>query len=347
MLKSDHEAVPGLKGQKILITGGAGMIGSTIARQAVASGAEVSVLDTLAPQYGGNLFNLDGLLPRVKLIYGDIREMAVVKEAVRGQDIIFNLAAQVSYVDSNMDPFFDLDINCKGHLTVLEACRLHNPKTRLVFSSSRFVYGDIEYNPVDENHPFNCLSIYGVHKLNGEKYYHYYHRAYGLDAIVFRIANPYGPRQQMKHGKYGILNWFIRQSLEGKPLTIYGDGAQKRDYVHVDDLARAMLMGAATRSIKYDVFNLGSGTGLAFGDMARLVAKEVGDVRVDSVPWPKDRYFVETGDYITNISKVQKALGWTPRVSIEDGIADTVAYYRKNAAHYDFQPKRAAIPAAK
>lgn len=333
-----------LKGRRILITGGAGMIGSTIARQALEAGAEVTILDNMAPAYGGNLFNLDGIMDRVRFVYGDIRELPLVSEIVRGQDVIFNLAAQVSYVDSNIDPFHDLDINCKGHLTVLEACRLHNPKARLIFSSSRFVYGDIEYNPVDEEHPFNCLSIYGVHKLNGEKYYHFYHRAHGLEAIIFRIANPYGARQQMRHSKYGILNWFVRQALEGKPLTIYGDGAQKRDYVHVSDLARAMLMGAAATKIKFDVFNLGTGTGLAFRDMAKIVAKTVGGTRVDLVPWPKDRYFVETGDYVTDITKVQKALGWKPRVGIEEGIADTVAFYRENAARYGFAPKES--PAA-
>lgn len=333
-----------IHGQRILITGGAGMIGSAIARQAAAAGARVTILDTLAPQYGGNLFNLDAVAGQIRFIYGDIRELALVSEVVREQDIIFNLAAQVSYVDSNIDPFTDLDINCKGHLTVLEACRRHNPKARLIFSSSRFVYGDVEYNPVDEKHPFNCLSVYGVHKLNGEKYYQFFHRAHGLDAIIFRIANPYGPGQQMKHGKYGILNWFVRQALEGKPLTIYGDGAQKRDYIHVEDLARAMLAGAADRTIKYDVFNLGTGTGVAFREMAEIVARTVGNTAVSYLPWPAERYFVETGDYVTDVSKIRKALDWKPEIGIAEGISDTVAFYRKNAERYGFQIKEA--PAA-
>lgn len=334
--------LPALAGADILITGGTGMIGSAIAHLAVEAGAQVTILDTMSPLFGANPFNLDGILDRVRLIYGDIRELPLMSEVVKGKDIIFNLAAQVSYVDSNVDPFYDLDINCRGHLTVLEACRRHNPKARMIFPSSRFVYGDIEYNPVDEVHPYNCLSIYGVHKLNGEKYYHFYQRAHGLDAVIFRIANPYGPRQQMKHGKYGILNWFIRLALEGRPLTVYGEGLQKRDYIFVEDLARAMLMGAAAKDVHFDVFNLGSGNGLAFKDMAELVVRAVGQGQVQFVPWPEDRYFVETGDYVTNISKIRRKLSWEPLVPIEEGIARTVAHYRAHAEHYGFSARPAA-----
>lgn len=334
--------LPALAGADILITGGTGMIGSTIAHLAVKAGAQVTILDTMSPLFGANPFNLDGILDRVRLIYGDIRELPLMSEVVKGKDIIFNMAAQVSYVDSNVDPFYDLDINCRGHLTVLEACRRHNPKARLIFPSSRFVYGDIEYNPVDEAHPYNCLSIYGVHKLNGEKYYHFYQRAHGLDAVIFRIANPYGPRQQMKHGKYGILNWFIRLALEGRPLTVYGEGLQQRDYIYVEDLARAMLMGAAAKDIHFDVFNLGSGKGLAFKDMAELVVRAVGHGQVQFVAWPEDRYFVETGDYVTNISKIRQKLSWEPLVPIEEGIARTVAHYRAHAERYGFSAQPAA-----
>lgn len=331
-----------LAGSRILITGGTGLIGSTIAHFAVEAGAQVTILDTMSPLYGANPFNLDGILDRIRLVYGDIREMPMMSELVKGQDIIFNLAAQVSYVDSNVDPFYDLDINCRGHLTVLEACRLHNPKARLIFPSSRFVYGDIEYNPVDEGHPYNCLSIYGVHKLNGEKYYHFYQRAHGLEALIFRIANPYGPRQQMRHGKYGVLNWLIRQALEGKALTVYGDGRQKRDYIFVDDLARAMLLGAVARRIKFDVFNLGSGRGVSFKSMAQLIARTVGGVAVKSVPWPKDRYFVETGDYISDITRLKSRIPWKPETSLEDGVARTVAYYRRCAQRYGFSVRQPA-----
>ncbi len=269
----------------MLITGGAGMIGSTIAHLAVAQGARVSILDAMLPLYGGNRFNLRGILEAIEFIEGDIRDLDLMRRVVPGYDYIFNLAGQVSYVDSNTEPLLDLDINCKGHLQVLEACRLENPRARLLFASSRFVYGRIEYIPVDENHPFNCLSIYGIHKLAGEKYYRFYHEAYGLNTVSVRIANPYGPRQQMKHSKYGIVNWFIRLALMGQPLTVFGDGQQRRDYIFNEDLAEACVALILSPGTEGQVYNLGTGTGVPFIDMAHLVAEAVPgtEVRAGSV----------------------------------------------------------------
>ncbi|KKN33790.1 hypothetical protein LCGC14_0800230 [marine sediment metagenome] len=326
--------MPILDGTKILITGGAGMIGSNIAIQAVKQGAHVAILDNMFPMYGGNLFNLNAIMKKIDFIYGDIRDQNLMDEIVKDQDVIYNLAAQVSYVDSNINPLFDLDINCKGHLTVLESCRKYNPNARIIFSSSRFVYGSIEYNPVDEEHPYNCLSIYGVHKLNGEKYYQYYHQNYDMDTIVFRISNPYGLRQQMKHGKYGIVNWFIRLALEGKPLPIYGHGKQKRDYIYVEDIAEAMLRFVKVKNLEYRIFNLGSGKGTPFKDMATIVAETVGGVQLEFKEWPKERYFVETGDYIANIDRIKKSAKNIQQTSLSEGIRKTVEYYRKYRDYY-------------
>jgi dTDP-4-dehydrorhamnose reductase len=201
---------------RVLITGGAGMIGSTIARLLVEQGAEVTVADAMLPAYGGNRFNLTDILDKIVFVKGDIRDLDRVRQWVDGADYVFSLAAQVSYVDSNHDPLLDLDINCRGHLNLLLALSQVNRRAKVVFTSSRFVYGSIDYNPVDEGHGFNCLSIYGIHKLAGEKYYRFYHDAHGLDTVSLRLTNPYGPRQQMKHSKYGIVNWFIRLALEGQ-----------------------------------------------------------------------------------------------------------------------------------
>ncbi|MFI5329489.1 MAG: NAD-dependent epimerase/dehydratase family protein [Desulfobaccales bacterium] len=316
------------------MTGGAGLIGSTIAHLAVHSGAQVTILDAMLPVYGGNLFNLEGIFGAIKFVQGDIRDGSLVKRLVREADLIFSLAGQVSYVDSNTDPLLDLDINCKGHLQVLEACREAKSRARLVFASSRFVYGKIDYNPVDEGHPFNCLSIYGIHKLAGEKYYRFYQEAYGLETVSVRIANPYGPRQQMKHSKYGIVNWFIRLALEGKPLTIYGEGRQGRDYIFVEDLAEAMLALAQAPAVSGEVYNLGSATSTPFIEMARLVAAAVPGTQVQQVEWPADRYFVETGDYISDIGKITGAMGWRPRTPLKEGIERTVAYYTKYREKY-------------
>jgi UDP-glucose 4-epimerase len=323
-----------MAGAQVLITGGAGMIGSQIARLAARQGARVTVLDALLPLYGGNPFNLTGPEAAITFIQGDIRDLELLRSAVQGKDIIFNLAGQVSYVDSNHDPFLDLEINCNGHLTVLEACRQHNRKAKLLFASSRFVYGAIEYNPVDENHPFNCLSIYGIHKLAGEKYYRFYYDAHGMDTVSLRIANPYGPGQQMKHSKYGIVNWFIRLALEGKPLTVFGDGLQKRDYIFNQDLAEAFLTVALTPGTAGKVYNVGSGTGTPFKEMAELVAAAVPGTEVVQVEWPAERYFVETGDYISNLTKITAATSWRPRTSLAEGIARTVAFYRENRQYY-------------
>jgi UDP-glucose 4-epimerase len=322
------------KGSRVLITGGAGMIGSTIAHILVEQGAEVTVLDAMLPLYGGNSFNLKNILDKIVFVQGDIRDPELVKKSVDGMDYVFNLAAQVSYVDSNLDPMLDLDINCGGHLNVLLALSQFNRRAKVVFTSSRFVYGSIDYNPVDENHPFNCLSVYGIHKLAGEKYYRFFHDAHDLDTVSVRIANPYGPRQQMKHAKYGIVNWFVRLALEGKPLTIFGEGLQKRDYVFVEDLAAGIVTSILSQNTNGKVYNLGSGVGTPFIDMVRLIAEVIPGTEIQYLPWPQDRYLVETGDFIADISKIRKDMGWVPQISLQEGIEKTVAYYRQYREQY-------------
>ena len=310
------------------------MIGSTIAHLAMAQGAQVSVLDAMMPLYGGNRFNLQGILDKIQFIEGDIRDLDLMRRVVPGYDYIFSLAGQVSYVDSNTDPLLDLDINCKGHIQVLEACRRENPQAKLLFASSRFVYGRIEYNPVDEKHPFNCLSIYGIHKLAGEKYYRFYQEAYGLNTVSVRIANPYGPRQQMKHSKYGIVNWFVRLALDSQPLTVFGDGQQRRDYIYNEDLAEGCIALILSPGTEGQVYNLGTGSAVPFIEMARLVAEAVPGTELRQVAWPQDRYFVETGDYLSDITRITAATGWRPKTTPKDGIERTVAYYREHRKEY-------------
>jgi UDP-glucose 4-epimerase len=319
---------------RVLITGGAGMIGSTIARLLVEQGAEVTVVDAMLPTYGGNRFNLSDIMDKIVFVKGDIRNLDRVKQWVDGADYVFSLAAQVSYVDSNHDPLLDLDINCRGHINLLLALSQINRRAKVVFTSSRFVYGTIEYNPVDEGHDFNCLSIYGIHKLAGEKYYRFYHDAHGLDTVSVRITNPYGPRQQMKHSKYGIVNWFIRLALEGKPLTVFGEGQQKRDYIFVEDVAEGIMSVALAPGTAGQVYNLGTGVGTPFIDMVHLVAQTIPGTEIQYLPWPQDRYFVETGDFIADISKITAATDWAPRISLQEGIEKTIAFYRQNREQY-------------
>jgi len=305
---------------QVLLTGGAGMIGSTIAHILVGQGAQVTVVDAMLPAYGGNLVNLQAIQDKIVFIKGDIRDTERINDWVDGVDFVFNLAAQVSYVDSNHNPLLDLDINCRGHLNLLLALSRINPRAKVVFTSSRFVYGSIDYNPVDEGHPFNCLSIYGIHKLAGEKYYRFFHDAHGLDTVSVRITNPYGPRQQMKHSKYGIVNWFIRLALEGKPLTVFGEGLQKRDYIFVEDLAVGIVRAALSPKTNGEVYNLGSGLGTPFIDMVGLIAEAVPETEIQHLPWPQDRYLVETGDFIADISRIKawrEISFWVPKNSFQ------------------------------
>lgn len=321
-------------GKKVVVFGGAGMIGSTVSELLAKKGAKVTVVDALLPLYGGNLFNLKNIEQEIDFIKGDIRDYSLVEKSVKEKNYVFNFAAQVSYVRSNREPLLDLDINCKGALNILEAVKNVASQARILFASSRFVYGTIEYNPVDEKHPFNCLSIYGIHKLAIEKYHTFYNNAFGLDTVCLRISNPYGPRQQMKHNEWGIVNWFIRLALENKPLTVYGSGSQQRDYIYVEDIARAFVKSAETEKTKGQIYNVGYGKGIAFYEMAETISRYIKGTEVKQVEWPKERYFVETGDYIADISKILKDTEWKPETTFEKGIEKTVEYYLKYRKHY-------------
>lgn len=319
--------------KRVLITGGAGFIGSNLAHALVKEGAEVTILDAMLPLYGGNVFNLKEIKDRVKFIKGDIRDKEAVKKTVEGQDIIFDLAAQVSYIDSKDQPFLDLDINAKGHLTVLEAVRQYAPTAKLLFASSRLVYGRIKTTPVTEEHPTDPLSIYGIHKLLGEKYCRYYADAFGLHMLSVRIPNPYGPRQQMKHNKYSIAGWFIRQAMAGQTMTIFGDGRQARDYLYIDDIVQAFLTLAKQAPAAGEVYNIGTHERVQFRDMVEAVVAEVGQGQIKYVSWPPDYEKNETGDYIADTRKIAQ-FGWQAYVNLQQGIKQTVEYYKKYQTHY-------------
>ena len=322
------------QGKDVLITGGLGMIGSALAIKLVKFGARVTILDNELPRYGGNHFNIDPIKNKVEFIKGDIRDTSTMDFLVVGKDIIFNLAGQVDYNYSLKDPFLDNEINCKGHLVVLEACRKHNPNVKMIYSGSRMQYGKINSNPVDEDHPTIPLSIYGVHKLTAEKYYIAYNKHYGLKTTCFRISNPYGPRSQMKHHNYSIVNWFIRQALEEKDITSFGEGKQVRDYIFVGDLADGFLAAAATSKTDGEIYNIGSGEPTSFIEMIKTVLKIVGKGKVIQKEWPKEWQNVETGDFYANINKLKEATGWKPKHSLNQGIKKTVEYYKKYRKHY-------------
>ena len=322
------------KDKRILITGGLGFIGSNIAERLVGFGSKVIILDALLPMYGGNLFNIENIKDRIRLVNGDIRDKELISSLVEDIDIIFDLAAQVSYIDSLSIPYDDLDINCRGHLNIFEACKEKNRNAKILFSSSRMVYGKITKNPVDEEQQTRPLSLYAAHKLVVERYCQIYHDAYSINTVVFRITNPYGIRQQMKHSKYSILGWFLRLAMEGKTIKIYGDGKQLRDYIYIDDVVNAFLLAGADKSADCQVYNLGYGRSIAFDEMIKLIVNVVGSGSYEYVDWPGNYERVETGDFRTDISKIKRYLGWKPNVSIDDGIRKTYEYYRKFKQHY-------------
>lgn len=331
---SMHNFKERYKDKNVLITGGLGFLGSNIAHKAVELGAKVTILDALLPLYGGNRFNINDIEDKVRVVIGDIRDFRLIEKIIEGKDIIFNLAGQVSYIDSINIPFEDLDINCKGHLVVLDALRYRNPKARIIFPSSRMVLGRICYTPIDEKHPTEPLSIYGIHKLAGEKYYLAYHKTYGLNTVILRITNPYGIRQQMKHSKYSLIGWFLRQAMEGETIKIFGDGKQLRDYIYVDDMTEGFLRAGIYEDAVGNIYNAGLGKSYNFLEMVKMILKVVGDGRIEFVPWPKDYEKIETGDVKVSMEKAKRDLGWVPSIELEEGIKETFKYYKKFKDYY-------------
>lgn len=332
------------RGRRVLITGGLGFLGSNLAHALADAGAQVAILDAMLPLYGGNLHNLDRIEDRVQVTVADLRDDAAVRHAVTGREIIFHIAAQTSHVDSMTDPLLDVDINCRGNILFLEAVRALAPAARVVFAGTRGQYGRLAYTPVDERHKMEPVDIYGVDKAAAEQYHFIYHRAYGLWVTSLRINNSYGPRHQMRHGKYGILNWFVRLAMDGGAIKVFGDGRQVRDYNYVDDVTDAFLRAGATDGCNGQAYNLGSGEPVPFLDMVKAVIAAAGSGSYRQVPWPKDRADIEVGDYVADFSKFTKATGWTPAVGLAEGLTRTVAFYRERQPYYwDPAPAPAAI----
>lgn len=317
------------KNLNVAITGGLGMLGSTIAHLLADSGANITLIDSMLEPYGGNLFNIYDIRDKVTVNFSDIRDKNSLKYLLKDKDIVFNLAAQVSYTESLYDPYTDLEINCLGHLNVLETLRNYNPSAKVIFSGSRLEYGKIHSNPVKENHQVVPESIYATHKYTAERYYQIYHDVHNIDTVCFRISNPYGPKQQMKHSRYGIVNWFIKSAMMGKKIKIFGTGEQVRDYIYVEDLAKALILAAINKNTAGEVYNVGSGYGVKFKDMVKTVVEVVGKGNYEFVEWPDDYKNIETGGFVADISKLQKCIDWEPSTDLRSGIKKTYEYYKK------------------
>ncbi|MBX3025242.1 NAD-dependent epimerase/dehydratase family protein [bacterium] len=321
--------------RRVLITGGLGFLGSTLAHRLCGYGAEVTVIDSLDPRYGGNWFNVhdvDG--ERLTTLVHDLRDLGAVRPHLAAADFVFHLAAQVAYIDSLSMPFEDLMLNAGLTLQLLEECRQLRVAPVIVLASSRMVIGKVAEACVSEESPANPVSLYGVHKLASEKYLAIYHQNFGLPTIALRITNPYGPRQQIHHNRYCMVGWFIRQALEGRTIQVFGDGQQRRDYVYIDDLAEAFLRCAVSPQAIGGVVNIGSGVPTRFRDMVETVVEVVGRGRIDYVPWPAAYEKIETGDVVADLSRLRQLTGWRSRVDLRAGVERTTAYYRRHWRHY-------------
>jgi UDP-glucose 4-epimerase len=323
-----------ISGNRVLITGGLGCIGSNLARRLVDDGASVVVVDSLVPEYGGLLYNVSGIEDRVTVNISDVRDEHSVRVLVRDQDVVFNLAGQTSHLDSMTDPYTDLEINARSQLSILEACRHENPDAKIVFASTRQIYGRPQRLPVDESHPIVPVDVNGINKTAGEWYHLLYGEVYGLRTAVLRLTNTYGPRMRVRDARQTFLGIWIRRALEDQELLVYGDGAQRRDLTYVDDAVDAFLAAAASDNANGRVFNLGGPPPISLIDLAHLVTETAGSGSVVTIPFPEDRKSIDIGDFYADWSAIERELGWQPSVPVEDGIARTVAFYREHGAHY-------------
>ncbi|HWZ86085.1 MAG TPA: SDR family NAD(P)-dependent oxidoreductase [Thermoanaerobaculia bacterium] len=323
-----------LAGQHVLVTGGLGFIGSNLARRLLQEGASVTLCDALIESYGGNPANIAEIRSEVEVDPSDVRDAAAMERLVEGRDVIFHLAAQVSHVMSLSNPYPDIDINIKGTAVVLEACRKKNPGALVIRSGTRGQYGPTVHLPVSEQTPSDPRGIYEISQLSAEMICRTYTRIHGIRTVPLRLTNVYGPRGQMKHSQFGVVNWFVRLALEGRPIPIFGSGKILRDFLYVDDCVEALLAAASEPRAVGEVLNVGHDRPSTFLEVAELLRQIVPGTRLEFTDFTPERKAQEPGDFVSDITKIRGLLGWEPRVALRDGLARTVDFYRERRAEY-------------
>ncbi len=326
------------RGRRVMITGGLGFIGSNIARRLVELNADVLLMDSLIPESGANFFNIDGIADRVRVNIADVRQESTMNHLVRDREVIFNLAGQVSHIDSMRDPHTDLEINCRSQLSILEACRKFNPRVKIVFAGTRQVYGKPDSLPVNEDHLVRPIDVNGVNKAAGENYHVLYNNVFNVRACSLRLTNVYGPRQLIKHNRQGFIGWFIRLALERREIQIFGDGSQLRDFVYVEDAVDAFLRAGASDLCNGHVFNVGGSEPISHRDLVALLLDIAGGGTVRHVPWPPEKKVIDIGSFYADSSRFRVAVGWEPRVPLRSGFAQTLDYYRAHLTEYVDDP---------
>ena len=320
------------QGMRVLVTGGLGFVGSNLVHRLVGLGAFVTVVDALIPGHGGNRANIAGVESTVRVVIGDLRDRPLMEAIVTGQDVIFNLAGQISHEDSMADPFTDLALNTLAPLTLLEACRSTNREARIVFTATRQSYGKPQYVPVDERHPMLPVDTNGVHKWAGEYYHLLYHRVYGMRTCSLRLTNTYGPRQVHDRHTQGVFPFWIGRALAGLPLALYDGGHELRDANYVEDVVDALLLAGTHDAAIGEAFNLG-GEPVSLRQFAETLSDVVGGVELIDVPYPPNRKVIAPGDTYLEYGKISRVLHWMPRTPLREGIAKTVAFYRESGQY--------------
>src|SRR4030042_4024267 len=326
----DQEAV---RGRKVLVTGGLGFIGSNLAARFVELGADVVLVDSLVPEYGGNLFNIADIEKKVKINISDVRDEYSMRYLVQGQDYLFNLAGQTSQLDSMENPYVDLEINAKAQLFILESCRKYNPAIKIVFASTRQIYGKPDYLPIDESHPLRPVDINGINKMAGEFFHILYNNIHGIRACALRLTNTYGPRMRVKDARQTFLGLWMKLLIENKPFEIW-EGNQLRDFTYVDDAVQALLMAAGSDKVNGQVFNLGGDCVISLKDLADLLIElnRKGEYSVRF--FPSERKRIDMGDYYANFDRIRSVFVWIPPGPLREGLAKTLEFYRKHLEHY-------------
>ena len=324
----------GISNKKILITGGLGFIGSNLACRLVEHGNTITVVDSLIPEYGGNLRNIYDIQDKITVSLSDVRDVAAINNLIKGHDYLFNLAGQTSHLDSMLDPITDLDINAKAQLSILEACRKNNPDIRIVFASTRQIYGKPKYLPVDEKHPRHPVDVNGINKIAGEQYHILYQEVNGIASSVLRLTNTYGPRMRIKDARQTFLGIWIRNLLEGKTIQVFGDGKQRRDYNYIEDVLDALLLTATKEEAVGKVYNLGAPNPLSLEDTAKIMCLEIEGSDYQMIAFPEDRKVIDVGDFICDYSAFCNQFGWEPKVNFEEGIQRSINYFKKEIKYY-------------
>ena len=320
--------------KNVLITGGAGFIGSNLAIKLVEMNANVTIVDSFIPEYGGNLFNLEPIKNKIKLNISDVRDEHSMKYLIKEHDYLFNLAGQTSHIDSMNNPYADLEINARSQLSILEACRRYNPEIKVVFASTRQIYGKPQYLPVDEKHPLYPVDVNGINKMAGEWYHLLYNDVYKIRSVVLRLTNTYGPRMRVKDARQTFLGIWIKNVIEGNKILVFGDGKQIRDFNYVEDVVNAILLSAQSEDANGMIFNLGADDPINLEDTAKIIIEIFHNANYELVPFPADRKAIDIGDYYADYRKIRSKLGWQPKISLKEGLKLTIDYYQEFNKHY-------------